>query len=79
MANKRVTFTRAIEAMWPDPEMPAWMICRLACGHHTYQPKGNQNKACHCGVCMLNHESHRRELAAFEKRQETTTKETTPA
>lgn len=62
-------FDRKIEAMWPDPEVPGWMVCQLECGHITHQPKSNTNKLCHCGVCRLNHEAHTRELAQFEKRQ----------
>lgn len=55
--------------MWPDKECPGWYEIRLECGHLTYQPTSNTNTVCHCGVCMLNHEAHVRELAAFEKRK----------
>ena len=61
-------FDRKIEAMWPDKDVDGWMEVQLECGHITHQPKGNTNKVCHCGVCMLNHEAHLRELAAFEKK-----------
>jgi hypothetical protein len=61
-------FDRKIEAAWPDKECPGWMECQLECGHLTHQPKSNTNKICHCGVCMLNHEAHVRELKKFEAR-----------
>jgi hypothetical protein len=63
------SFDRKIEAMWPDAEVPGWMVCQLECGHITHQPKSNTNTIAHCGVCMLNHEAHVRELAAFQKKQ----------
>lgn len=67
MAN----FDRKIEARWPDPDGPeGWMVVRLECGHLTYQPQSNTNTICHCGVCMLDHEAHVREVARIQKEQE---------
>lgn len=63
-------FDKKIDAMWPDKDGPPdWMECQLECGHITHQPKSNTNTIAHCGVCMLNHEAHLRELARFEKQK----------
>jgi hypothetical protein len=64
MAN----FDKTIEAKWPDADHEGWNVIRLECGHLTHEPASNTNKVCHCGVCMLNHAAHLRELAEFEKK-----------
>lgn len=66
MAN----FNKRIEAMWPDKDVDGWMEVQLECGHLTHEPKGNTNKRCHCGTCMLNHQEHLRELKRIQKEQE---------
>lgn len=70
MANVN-RFMQRIIAMWTDPETPGWNVCQLECDHLTHQPKGNTNKSCHCGDCVLAHQKHMADLARCTPPKET--------